>query len=331
MENKFFKEFPDIMAGKKVMYVHGFGSSAATGTVSRLQRVLCNATVIAEDMPLHPQEALDLLRRLCEEEQPDLIIGTSMGGMYTEQLYGFDRIVINPAFQIGETMVEHGMMGAQEYFNPRKDGVQKFFVDNNLVKEYKQITKGCFSGVNEEERRRVWGLFGDADTLVHTFDLFRQHYPTAIRYHGEHRVDERSYMHAVLPVIRWIDDRQEGRQRPIVFIGADSVKDRLGHPASSSQKAFRRLLESYQVYIVAPADSNSKGEIDETMAWMLDTFDAPAYNHLIFTNERHLLMGDYLIDTTPCDGFFGTVVTLGTDPFKTWEEIITFFDRLGGQ
>ncbi len=331
MENKYLKQFPDLMAGKKVMYVHGFGSSAQTGTVTRLRKVLCQATVIAEDMPLHPQEAIDLLHRICDEQQPDLIIGTSMGGMYTEQLYGFDRIVINPAFRIGDTMVEHGMTGAQTYFNPRKDGVQKFYVDNNLVKEYKRISGQCFSHVDDEERRRVWGLFGDADTTVDTFDLFREHYPTAIHYHGEHRVDERSYMHAVMPVIRWIDDRQEGRLRPVVLIAEESVVDKWGKPLGSSQKAFRRLIERYDVHFVAPADFNDSERMKEVTAWMLEYFDAPAYNHVIFSNQKHLLAADYLIDTAPHDNFMGTVVELGSDAFKNWEDIITYFDRLGGQ
>lgn len=331
MENKYLKQFPDLMAGKKVMYVHGFGSSAQTGTVTRLRKVLCQATVIAEDMPLHPQEAIDLLHRICDEQQPDLIIGTSMGGMYTEQLYGFDRIVINPAFRIGDTMMEHGMTGAQTYFNPRKDGVQKFYVDNNLVKEYKRISGQCFSHVDDEERRRVWGLFGDADTTVDTFDLFREHYPTAIHYHGEHRVDERSYMHAVMPVIRWIDDRQEGRLRPVVLIAEESVVDKWGKPLGSSQKAFRRLIERYDVHFVAPADFNDSERMKEVTAWMLEYFDAPAYNHVIFSNQKHLLAADYLIDTAPHDNFMGTVVELGSDAFKNWEDIITYFDRLGGQ
>ena len=331
MENKYLKQFPDLMAGKKVMYVHGFGSSAQTGTVTRLRKVLCQATVIAEDMPLHPQEAIDLLHRICDEQQPDLIIGTSMGGMYTEQLYGFDRIVINPAFRIGDTMVEHGMTGAQTYFNPRKDGVQKFYVDNNLVKEYKRISGQCFSHVDDEERRRVWGLFGDADTTVDTFDLFREHYPTAIHYHGEHRVDERSYMHAVMPVIRWIDDRQEGRLRPVVLIAEESVVDKWGKPLGSSQKAFRRLIERYDVHFVAPADFNDSERMKEVTAWMLEYFDAPAYNHVIFSNQKHLLAADYLIDTAPHDNFMGTVEELGSDAFKNWEDIITYFDRLGGQ
>ena len=222
-QNQYVKQFPELMKGKTVMYLHGFGSSGQSGTVTRLRTIMPNAKVIAPDLPVHPIEAQALLKELCEKEQPHLILGTSMGGMYTEQLYGFDRIVINPAFRIGDTMVEHGMTGAQTYFNPRKDGVQKFYVDNNLVKEYKRISGQCFSHVDDEERRRVWGLFGDADTTVDTFDLFREHYPTAIHYHGEHRVDERSYMHAVMPVIRWIDDRQEGRLRPVVLIAEESV------------------------------------------------------------------------------------------------------------
>lgn len=331
MENKYVKQFPDLMSGKKVMYVHGFGSSAQTGTVTRLRNVLCNATVIAEDMPLHPQEALDLLHRLCEEEHPDLIIGTSMGGMYTEQLYGYDRIVINPAFCIADTMQQHGLTGAQTFFNPRKDGVQKFFVDNNIVKEYRLVSEQRFSGVNDEERKRVWGLFGDADTTVDTWDLFCEHYPTAIHFHGEHRVDDRSYMHAVIPVVRWIDDRQEGRQRPVVLISAESVTDRLGQPRSSSQKTFRQLLESYNVYFVAPADFNNRPAMAETLAWLEQQFDAPTYNHVIFANDKPLLIGDYLIDTAPNEQFMGTVIPIGSDAFKTWDDIAEYFSRLGGQ
>ena len=31
--NPYIKQFPDLMAGKKIMYVHGFLSSAQSGTV----------------------------------------------------------------------------------------------------------------------------------------------------------------------------------------------------------------------------------------------------------------------------------------------------------
>ena len=69
MENPYVKQFPDLMAGKKILYVHGFASSAQSGTVARLRIVFPNATVISKDLPIHPEEALSLLYKVCEEEQ----------------------------------------------------------------------------------------------------------------------------------------------------------------------------------------------------------------------------------------------------------------------
>ena len=188
--NPYLKQFPELMKGKKILYVHGFGSSGQSGTVTRIREVLPNANVIAPDLPIRPEEAMTLLRQLCQQEQPDLIIGTSMGGMYTEMLRGYDRILVNPALRMGDTMKEHGMIGAQHFSNPRQDGVQDFIVTKAMVKEYKEMTEQCFDGINEEEQHRVWGLFGDEDTTVNTYDLFHEHYPTAIRFHGEHRMND---------------------------------------------------------------------------------------------------------------------------------------------
>ena len=322
------------MAGKKILYVHGFASSGQSGTVSRMRTVMPQATVIAPDLPIHPQEAISLLRQVCQTEQPDLIIGTSMGGMYTEMLRGFDRILINPALEMGETMVSHNMTGTQQFQNPRLDGVQQFIVTKALVKEYKEITTHCFEGIDDDERRRVTGLFGDEDTTVDTYGLFSQHYPNAIHFHGEHRMDDRSFMHSVLPVIRWYDDRQEHHQRPVVFVAYEALTDSWGKPRSSCQKAFRWLIEQYDLYIVAPAPSNNPQQMSQVMTWAEQYINVPAYNHVIFTNQQHLLVGDYLIapDNEPdSNAFLGTRIPFGSDTFKTWEDIITFFERLGGQ
>ena len=256
--NPYIKQFPELFKGKKVLYVHGFGSSGQSGTVTRIREVLPEATIIAPDLPIRPEEAMALLQEVCQKEQPDLIIGTSMGGMYAEMLTGYDRILVNPALQMGDTMKDHGMIGAQHFSNPRQDGVQDFIVTKALVKEYKEMTEQCFLGITDEEQKRVWGLFGDEDTTVNTFDLFREHYPTAIRFHGEHRMNDQSFMHSVVPVIRWIDDRQEGRERPIVYIDINALRDKWDKPNSSSQKTIRTLLETYQLYFVAPAPAEAQ-------------------------------------------------------------------------
>jgi predicted esterase YcpF (UPF0227 family) len=332
----FQKTFPSLMAGKKLLYVHGFGSAGSTHTAQALRTLMPQATVLSPDLPIHPAEALELLHTTVAAERPDLIIGTSMGGMYTEQLNGFDRICVNPALQMGDTMHEHGLTGKQTFQNPRQDGVQEFIVTKAMVKEYKEATELCFQGIDNEERRRVFGLFGDNDQVVHTYDLFLDHYPNAIHFHGEHRLNDKVLLHYIIPVIRWIDDRQEGRERRRVVIDYDVMHDSYMNPVSSMRKAYELLIENYDVYILAAAPTARPDNMKEVQAWAEEHINVPAWNHIVYTNQPGLVNADYLI-TSPDkvedieEQFLGTVLPIGKDELKTFEEVITFFDRLGGQ
>ncbi|MCR5130281.1 MAG: esterase [Prevotella sp.] len=337
-QNPYLQQFPDVMKGKRIMYVHGFASSANSGTVSRLRQSFPEATILAFDLPVNPHEAIELLKSKCEELKPDLILGTSMGGMYTEQLQGFDRILVNPAFQIADTMREHNMMGKQSFLNQRADGVQEFYVDKPLVKEYREVSEQCFQVLESsgdeakmEENERVFGLFGDEDPLVHTFDLFCEHYTQAILFHGEHRMDDRSFLNAVVPVIRWIDDKQEKRQRPMIFIAFDAMHDSYDKPVSSLVKAVMHLIETYNVYFYAPCPTNCHAYMDQVQTWLEKYISVPAHDHVVFTNQPQLLYGDYFIVKGESPEMMGSVIEFGSDEFKTWEEIIVYFDRLGGQ
>ena len=329
MENPYIKQFPQLMAGKTVMYVHGFLSSAQSGTVKMLRELMPQATIIAEDLPVDPEAAMQLLRELVAQHQPQLIIGTSMGGMYTEMLRGVDRIVVNPAFEMGDTM--SSMMGRQEFQNPRQDKVQELMVTKGLIKAYKDCTTHCFEGLDEADHQRVYGLFGDEDPVVHTYDVFHAHYPNAIYFHGAHRLTDKIALHALIPVIRWLDDRQNNTERPIVYLHYDALHDAYGKATSSMHKAYELLLENYQVYVVAPSPTDNHPYLNAVQTWVEDFLSTPAFNRLIFCNQPQLLYGDYFITPYAIPNFMGTVVQWGSDEFKTWEEIITFFERLGGQ
>jgi predicted esterase YcpF (UPF0227 family) len=325
-ENPYVKQFPDLMAGKTLLYCHGFGSSGQSGTVTRLRTVMPQANVIAPDLPVEPHEAIALLHSICEQEKPDLIIGTSMGGMYAEQLRGFDRICVNPALEIAETMKAHGMTGTQQFQNPRQDGVQEFYVDKALVKAYRDVSEQRFVGLTPEDEQRVIGLFGDKDDLVDTFDMFCEHYSQATHFHGEHRMDDKSYMHSVMPVIRWIDDKQNGRQRPIIYIGIETMVDNRLMPAASVQKAVRQLIEHYQVYFVAD------NPLEQRWAqWLEEYINVPAWRHTVYTYRRDLLYGDYLISQRKEGDTMATLLEYGSDTFKTWDDVIDYFSHLGGQ
>ena len=61
---------------KKLLYLHGFGSSGASGTVDVLRHAFWGKNpderiqVVAPDIPVDPVEALPFLKALVEKEQP---------------------------------------------------------------------------------------------------------------------------------------------------------------------------------------------------------------------------------------------------------------------
>ena len=222
------------------------------------------------------------------------------------------------------------MTGKQQFQNPRLDGVQEFYVDKPMVKAYREVSEQCFAHAGDPgEHERVIALFGDEDTVVDTLGLYREHYPTAIRFHGEHRMNDRSFMHSVVPVIRWVADRQEQRQRPIVYIDVRTLRDQYDKPRSSAQKTVRQLLETYQLYFVAPASADA-ADYQAVLAWLYEYINVPAYGHTVFTNQKTLLYGDYLIDLDKTDGM-AALIHFGSDTFKTWDDVSEYFSRLGGQ
>ena len=185
----------------KLIYFHGFGSSAASGTIRTLRERLQDFEVIAPDIPVDPAEALPYLKALCQDEQPDVIAGTSMGGMYAQQMFGFKRICVNPAFFMSKesTVLKTGTF---QFFNPRKDGHNTFTITEDIIRHFAEMEEHQFDGVIPEESECVWGLFGSNDTLVNCEDTFRQHYRNVLHFNGGHRLDEATIHDVLIPLIR---------------------------------------------------------------------------------------------------------------------------------
>ena len=363
MDNQNYIQYPEMMSGKKILYVHGFASSGASGTAKSLRNLLPNAEVISPDLPLSPLKAMELLLNICDTQKPDLIIGTTMGGFYAEQLYGFNRILVNPAFQIGETLKALHGMGKQKWLNPREDGETEFWVTQDIVDEFKQVMSNSFSKIDVNERRNlVYGLFGDKDPLVHTHDLFASKYMNAIWFDGEHRLNDTVLLNSVIPVIHWVDDKINNRQRPILYIDLDGVltdfdkgcykfDDKIieqyeGHhwdipgyfaalePMPSAVKAFRSLALRYDTYILSSAPFTNPSAWTDKMLWVQKWLGVASYRRLILSHHKNLNYGDYLIDDRPYNGaedFMGTFIHFGEAPYKTWDDILEFFSHLGGQ
>ena len=187
---------------RKLLYVHGFASSGSSGTVMALRRNMSAWRVVAPDLPVDPFEALELLRRTVESEMPDIVVGTSMGGMYTQQLWGVPRIVVNPSFEMSRSLL-FGKMGRNKYTSKRQDGATEFRIDKNVVEQFKLMEKNQFDGITDEEKNLVMGLFGDKDPVVHFYPLMSRLYggERCRWFDGEHRLNDVLVKKVLIPLV----------------------------------------------------------------------------------------------------------------------------------
>lgn len=194
---------------KKIMYVHGFASSGSSGTVMTLRKNFLDWRVVAPDLPVDPFEALELLRETVRREQPKIIIGTSMGGMYTQQMWGVPRIVVNPSFEMSRTLL-FNHIGKHKYTAKRKDGIMEFRIDKKVVEQFKLMEKTLFDGINEHEKRLVYALFGDKDPVVHFHPLMARLYgeDRCLWFDGEHRLNDKIVKKDLIPLINRLLDEQ---------------------------------------------------------------------------------------------------------------------------
>lgn len=324
---------PELMSGKKILYVHGFASSGQNGTVNTMRLLLPEAEIIAPDLPVSPKEAVALLKSICDNEHLDLIIGTSMGAMMTEQLIGYDRILVNPAFHLADTILKNNGLGRQEFHSARNDGQTSFIVTKGLLEEFREVSSACFSNVSEGN---VYGLFGINDTMVNCFDEFASHYRNAIRFDGEHYLNDSAFLHSVLPVIQWIDDCQQKKGKKVVLVAVENVlmDMRNEEPCNGAVKAFNRLSEAYETYIHSNLPPNEPETASKMQSWAYGHIGVRAWDRVLISSHKDMIMADYLIvpeGENVGDGFMGTVIRYGSEQFRGWDDIVTFFDRLGGQ
>ncbi len=192
---------------KKAIYLHGFASAGSTGTATTMRNLLYgrDVMVLSPDIPVSPLQAQQMLSDLVQTEQPDIIVATSMGAMYAEQLKGFPRILVNPSFHMARLLTFRGL-GRREFRNKRQDGATDFKVDKQLISEFQQVEKTSFKAITPQEKKLVWGLFGTQDKLVNCQADFKKNYGTEQMrlFEGEHFLNDKVLSHVVLPLVEQI-------------------------------------------------------------------------------------------------------------------------------
>ena len=177
---------------KKILFLHGFFATGSCPMARALKEAFeGTAVVLTPDLPLHPKEALKEIRSIIDREQPDLLLGNSCGSFLAQMLapvVGIPALLGNPYFLMTEFLKER--IGEHEYKAPRRDGNQRLVIDEALIEEFAELEAVQFDHCNPYYKNRVWGLFGEQDTLAHFSPHFLQHYNQAFHFPGGHTPTE---------------------------------------------------------------------------------------------------------------------------------------------
>jgi len=190
----------ELMAGKKLLYVHGFASSGNSGTAAEIQRLLPKTKVYSPDIPVDPNEAYKMLSRLVEGEGIDVVVGTSMGGMFANLIGGVPRILVNPSFHVSRSMRKK--IGIVPFFKKRADGATKFEVTEELCDAYEELERRQFENIKDRDVDATYAIFGDEDDVVSCMDEYCSYYGDRYMiFDGGHRLTPKNIRMTLLPVI----------------------------------------------------------------------------------------------------------------------------------
>ena len=187
-----------------ILFLHGFYASGSCIPANALKKEMeGKSLVITPDLPLHPKEALDFIQDLCNQKQPDLLVGNSCGSFYAQIIASKNNIPAllgNPHLEM--TLFLKDRIGKQQYKSPRSDGNQHFVIDQNLIDEFAEIENIQFSHITSKIKDKVWGLFGENDTLAHYEPLFLKYYNQSFHFPGNHTPTANEIKEWYVPLIQ---------------------------------------------------------------------------------------------------------------------------------
>ncbi len=188
---------------KKILFLHGFFASGQCIPALALRTAFeGKVEVLTPDLPLHPKIALQQIRATIDKERPDLLVGNSCGSFYAQMVApvaGLPALLGNPHFQM--TAFLKPRLGDHQYKAPRMDGRQSFTIDEELIREFAELEAVQFDNCHAEGRDRVWGLFGEQDTLAHFEPLFLEHYQRSFHFPGGHTPTAEEVKNWYVPLI----------------------------------------------------------------------------------------------------------------------------------
>lgn len=183
-----------------ILYLHGFASSGNSGTAKEIQAELPKCHVICPDLPVSASEALNKIRGY---QGIDLVVGTSMGGLFAMFAPGPMKILVNPSFRASDMMLRR--LGDNDtisipFYKVRQNGATHFELTRNIAHQYSNLYKNVFRQSHLDEEHTL-ALFGESDDVVDCREDYLRYFNNIRYFKGGHRLNKEIIKEVLIPSI----------------------------------------------------------------------------------------------------------------------------------
>ena len=100
-------------------------------------------------------------------------------------------------------------------------------------------------------------------------------------------------------------------------------------PIEGAIESFEKINEYFDVYILSTAPWENPTALNDKLAWIKKNIGDIAKKRVVFSHNKHLKMGDYLIDDRKANGagdFKGKHIHFGTEEFPNWDAVLNYLN-----
>lgn len=101
-------------------------------------------------------------------------------------------------------------------------------------------------------------------------------------------------------------------------------------PLIGAIPAWSELTRLFDCYVLSTAPWENPSSLPDKLAWVKKYLGQAAHKRVIFSHNKHLNAGDYLIDDRTANGagnFKGRHIHFGQAPFETWPKVVAYLKR----
>ena len=101
----------------------------------------------------------------------------------------------------------------------------------------------------------------------------------------------------------------------------------LMEPLEGALEAYKTLSTKFDTYILSTAPWENSSSWSDKNKWVKRYLGKSAYKQLILSHNKHLNIGDYLIDDRTANGagqFTGEHIHFGSPQFPKWQSVLDY-------